>query len=306
MNILILTRSLVGSRMASPGIRAYHMARVLSQSLPEAEVTLAVPAASDLPADDLAFNIETYDSSAGSIIRLVRRADIVITGNAPPYLFPFRRSKRLVLDLYSPYVPEWLAISRIIKRMGFRKAWMETHRRYLGMQLAAADYVLCANERQRDLYVGMLASFGLLSPQVYDRDPMLGPLFGVAPYGVRPGAPESTKRVLKGVYPGIGEDDKVLIWNGTLIEWYDIDTLLTAMQLLNQERNDIKLYFLGTEYPTLKMKEEVAQSLGGGTVLRAVDRSKELGLLDSTVFFNFDWCDYDETANYLLGSDVGV
>ena len=183
---------------------------------------------------------------------------------------------------------------------------METNRRYLGMQLAAADYILCANERQRDLYVGMLASFGLLSPQIYDQDPELGHLFGVTPYGVRPGAPESAKRVLKGVHPGIGKDDKVLIWNGTLIEWYDIETLLTAMHLLSQERNDIKLYFLGTEYPILKVKEETGQSLGGGAVRLAVDRSKELGLLDSTVFFNFDWCGYDETASYLLEADVGV
>jgi len=306
MNVLVLTKALVGSRMASPGIRAYHMARVLGDSLDDANITLGVPDAGDLLDGDLPFNIQTYGSSQREIRRLVRDADIVITGHAPPYLFPSLRSKRLVLDLYSPYVPEWLSISRVVRRMGYRRAWMETNRRYLGMQLAAADYILCANDRQRDLYVGMLASFGLLTPQVYDKDKELGHLLGVVPYGVRPGSPAASRRVLKGVHPGIGEDDKVLLWNGTLIEWYDVDTLLQSMQLLQSQRPDIKLFFMGTEYPTLQAKSKAAQSLGGGAVLEAVDRSKELGLLDSTVFFNFDWIDYDDTANYLLEADAGV
>jgi hypothetical protein len=33
---------------------------------------------------------------------------------------------------------------------------------------------------------------------------------------------------------------------------------------------------------------------------------EELGILDRFVFFNFDWVDYDETADYLLEADMGI
>ena len=44
--------------------------------------------------------------------------------------------------------------------------------------LAAADFTLCASERQRDLWLGVLAGREALEPDALDR-------FAVVPFGVR-------------------------------------------------------------------------------------------------------------------------
>ena len=42
-NILVMGHTTIGGTMASGGIRAYHMARVLQEQVPGAKVTLAIP-----------------------------------------------------------------------------------------------------------------------------------------------------------------------------------------------------------------------------------------------------------------------
>lgn len=61
---------------------------------------------------------------------------------------------------------------------------MERTRTVLGMQLTMADFILTCNERQRDSYVGMMTSLGLISPHVYDTDPTLRRYIDSAPHGI--------------------------------------------------------------------------------------------------------------------------
>jgi glycosyltransferase involved in cell wall biosynthesis len=148
--------------------------------------------------------------------------------------------------------------------------------------------------------VGALAALGLITPETYDRDPTLRRLIDVAPYGVRPDPPRHNGNVLKGVVPGIREDDKVLIWNGSIMEWFDTETVIRALARIEAVRDDVKLFFLGTEHPDL------ATGMLMEPPRKAVALARELDLYERSVFFNVGWVPYGEIGSYLAEADLGV
>jgi glycosyltransferase involved in cell wall biosynthesis len=148
--------------------------------------------------------------------------------------------------------------------------------------------------------VGTLAALGLITPQVYDRDTTLRRLIDVMPYGVQVGRPQHTHQVLKGVVPGIRETDTVLIWNGSIMEWFDAKTVIQAMVEVSRARDDVKLFFLGVEHP------DWVTGMLFDPPREAVALSKQLGLYERSVFFNAGWVPYQEIGNYLAESDIGV
>ena len=285
--------------MASTGIRSYHMARVLAEQLSEAQVTLAVPNEPDIPSPHPRLQMTRYRSQWDSV-RQMRDHDIIISRNFPPHVISLFGHKRFVLDSFAALFIEWMELSkRTMYRTG-RRSWMAANQRYLNLQFTLADYIVCSNERQRDLWVGALSVLGLITPGVYDRDSTLRDLIGVVPYGVPPGRPQHTRQVLKGVVPGIGENDKVVIWNGLLVEWFDAETVIRAMAEVSRARDDVKLFFLGTQHP------EWVTGTEAPPVRRAIALSKQLGVYERSVFFNFGWVPYQEIGNFLAEADIGI
>ncbi len=104
--------------------------------------------------------------------------------------------------------------------------------------------------------------------------------------------------VMKGVRPGIGPNDRVLLWGGSMLDWQDPLTLIHAVAELAKTRSDVKLLFMGTKHPNPAVSP-----------MRVVEESRalaeRLGLLDTHVFFN-DWVPYDQRARYLVEADIGV
>ncbi len=299
MKILVLGRAVVGKDMASPGIRSYHIARVLAEQIPEARVTLSVPNVPDIPSPHPRMRIVPHQNAAASLLQMARH-DVIISRNFPPYVIPLFFKKRLALDFFTPFFIEWMELSKRFPKMSQRKIWAASNRHYSDAQLTMADFIFCSNERQRDLWVGALSALGLITPEVYDRDTMLEGLVGVVPYGVQPGRPEHERQVLKGVVPGINEGDKVVIWNGLLVEWFDAKTVIRAMAEVSRVRDDVKLFFLGTNHP------DWVTSVEAPPVREAMDLSRELGVYERSVFFNVGWVPYREIGNYLAESDIGI
>jgi glycosyltransferase involved in cell wall biosynthesis len=300
--ILVATQHHTGRQMASPGIRAYHIARVLAENVPGAHVTLATPSAEELAEAARAFRTITYTPAA--LAGAVRESDIVVASRFPLSLLPLLYRRRVVLDLFSPVITE--SIEHIAETAPLQDALLDSHARDLMVQMLMADLILCATPRQRNLYFGMLCAIGRVTPDVYDDDHWLTKLLALAPYGVRPGAPRQTRQVLKGVWPGISPGDTVLIWNGTIADCYDTTTLIRAMHRVSQQRSDVKLFFLGMEHPDNQPASGRLQVLGGSSVRAAVQLCRELDVLDKSVFFNLEWVDDEDTANYLCEADVGV
>lgn len=290
--ILILSNDAIGAKMAGPAIRSWELANELSR---EHEVTLVVAAASHRPTKKFA----VVGAAGRKLGPLMVTHDVVIFQG--PRLVPMLRAlyfnKPLVIDLYDPYPIAHLEESRVLpetKRDWPRSAALDIAR----LQLLAGDFFICAGERQRDFWIGSLAGVGRLRPALYAVDPGLRGLIDVVPFGIPREPPAATHRVLKGIRPGIGEADTVLLWGGGIWNWLDPATPIKAFAKLSH-RPDIKLFFMGLARPN-------SGGVNYHTAEAAVSLSQELGLYERTVFFNRDWVSYDDRVNYLLESDVGL
>ena len=211
-----------------------------------------------------------------------------------------RRRPLLVLDFFSQFHFEWLEVGRDLFKGWRRRLWNAAGREYINLQLLVADFVTCANDRQRDSYLGAMASLGLLTPRTYDRDSTLRRLIDVVPHGVRREAFPEGRGGVKGAYPGIKEHDKLLLWLGGILYWYDPGSLLRALARVREKHPEVKLLFLGTKYPG-------EWALGQGVRLQeAIDESRRLGLWENGVYFHFPWLPHEEVIPFLQDSDVAV
>ena len=307
--ILILCRAVFGPRMSSPGIRARHMAEVLSAELPDAHVTLGIPGsgrashetATDSDDAGLPYTISPF--TLKSLPGLLWSHDVIIANDFPPLAILAFPWKKFVLDYYTIYFIEWMENSRdtLGESKGKRSAFMSGARRRIGAELLYSDLLVCANDRQKDYYIGASIGLGLIDPASYDVDPGMHRLIEPAPHGIRPDALVKTGGpVLKGVYAGIRETDKLIIWNGGILQWYDPLTLLRALARIKEHRDDVKLVFVGGAYPGLGL-------MGlGRRFQETVDLAKELGLYNNTIFFDMTWVPYDKIKDYMLEADLSV
>jgi len=182
--------------------------------------------------------------------------------------------------------------------MDERTSVHESHLGVLNAQIRAGDYFLCASEKQRDYWIGMLAANNRVNPHQYDADPTLRNLIDVVPFGLQSNPPVQTASALKGTYPGIGPDDRVILWGGGIWEWFDPLTLIRAVERIRRTRPEVKLFFLGIKHPN-PLVPDMAMTA------QAMELARELDMEGTSIFFN-EWAPYHERQNYLLDADVGV
>jgi glycosyltransferase involved in cell wall biosynthesis len=292
--VLFVSAEPVGKAMAGPAIRVVELARAVAE---HCEVAVAAPGPSD--ADAVAGElIEAGLSDFGVLLEAVRRHDVVVAQRLPPQLLRYvaRMPVRFVADLYNPQMIEVLEAMDGGGASSQRRAW----RSMLG-QCAVADLVVCASEKQRDLWLGGLGLAGLLDPERYRADPTFRSFVDVVPFGLpdRPARP-SSKPVLKGVWPGIGQDDRVLIWAGGVWRWLDAVTPIRAVERLRADGRAVHLVFLGTGRPASD-PGDLPTSAGA-----AIAFARERGLEGECVHFNRGWVAYGEREAYLTEADIGV
>src|SRR6185437_13896954 len=149
--------------------------------------------------------------------------------------------------------------------------------------LRHGDFFLCASERQRDFWLGSLASLGRVNPANYGADPTLRSLIDVVPFGVDSSPAPAPSGMLRRTFPRIGADDPVLIWGGGVYNWFDPLSLLRAVDALRAGRRPgVRLVFLGMRNPNPGIPE-----MRMAAATRAL--SDELGLTGRHVFFNEGW-----------------
>ncbi|HLF24915.1 MAG TPA: glycosyltransferase family 4 protein [Anaerolineae bacterium] len=298
--VLFLCKDVIGRSMAGPGIRYWEFARVLSHA--GFDVTLAVlPFIADpvLP-EPMPFPARVYRCrSAADVRALARESDVVVAHGILLATYPFlpHLGRPLVLDLYIPFILERLHVD-VADRSTAGLALFESYLRAQALQTRWADFSLCASEKQRDYYLGVMSALGRVNPFTHADDPTLRRLIDVAPIGLPADPPRHTRQVLKGVHPGIAADDKVLLWLSGIWNWFDAPTLIRALARIVERRTDVKLFFMGVKHPDPRAPEMQA-------TLEALALSRELGLHERYVFFN-DWVPYEERANYLLEADVAI
>ncbi len=294
--VLIISHDLVGERMAGPGIRYWELSRVLSASC---AVTLAAPAAGVSSAPD-GVRLATYQPGvAASVEPLVAQADVVLAYGYLLYQFPFLADLGipLALDLYIPGPTESLPLNAA-RPLDWQEAQQQADLALLGRIAAAGDFFLCASERQRDFWLGFLGAAGRLAPSIFARDPSLRSLIDVVPFGLPAEAPQRTGPLYKGVHPGIGPQDQLIVWGGGIWDWLDPLTLIRAFARIAPAWPAARCIFPGRQHP---WREQVPAM---PMVQRAQALVRELGL-EERVFFG-DWVPYARRADYLLEADIGV
>lgn len=303
--VLIIANEVVGRRMAGPGIRAWEVARVLScrDSGKAFSITLAVPP--HVPHQELdmhpPFPARVVTPDEGELRALAAEADVVYTQGFVLQVYPWLRDacRALALDIYGPFVLEGLEQYSALEDEA-RWAQHQSDLKALNEQLLAGDYFVCASEKQRDYWLGMLTALDRINPATYDCDTSLRQLVGIVPFGLPSEPLVHTRQALKGVWPGIGPDDRVILWHGGLWNWLDPATLVRAMAHVAARHPEARLFFMGTRHPNPKTPYEVGV---GAREARAL--AEQLGLLDRWVFFN-EWVDYAERVNYLLEAEVSA
>ena len=291
--VLVVSNDPLSDLMPGPAIRAWNLAEVLSKSH---EVKLVSTVACSR-------STESFDcllAEPGRRPGLERWADVALIGAGGLHDWPSLTGSdsALVVDAYDPYHLENLEggpEEGLGQRYDRVRRMSEAINRHLGL----GDYFLCATDRQRDFWLGSLASIGRVNPYLYDSDPTLSDLLGVVPFGLPAARPERTGPGLKGSVKGIGADDKVLLWAGGVYNWFDPVTLVRAMPNVVHRVPAAKLVFLGMQHPNPAIPAMRAAA-------EARRASEELQLTDSVAFFREGWVPYDERANFLLDADVGV
>lgn len=294
--VLIITGDPIGMRMAGPAIRAWNMAEALSVGNDVVLVTTSTLEQREAPFRQM--RVRPGDGRA--FAPLCDWADVIVFQGHAMQAFPAIADSDaiVVADVYDPMHLEQLEQARELPLATWEKSVADATE-VLNEQLARGDFFLCASERQRMLYLGQLAALGRVNPANYADDGQLRGLIDVVPFGLENGEPVHERRVLKGVHPGIGPEDKLILWGGGLYNWFDPETLIRAVASLRERRPNVRLFFQGTKHPHPGVPE-----------MEIVSRSRalaaELDVLDSHVFFNDAWVAYADRQNYLLEADLGV
>jgi len=294
--ILVITGDSVGEKMAGPAIRAWNIAKLLSG---DHDVRLLSMTRAESLDDAFEVGVISHHRPS-SVMAHEHWADVIIVQGHALALFPALETstKVMVVDIYDPLHLEQLEQGRG-KVLDLWNKQVNDATDALNHQLLIGDFFLCASDRQRHFWLGQLAGLGRINAYTYSRDSELDSLIAVAPFGMSSTDPVKTSPAIRGVVPGIGIDDKVIVWGGGIYNWFDPGILIRAVAELSVTRPDVRLFFMGVKHPNPDVPEMEAVS-------EARVLSEQLGMTNKHVFFNESWVPYDERQNYLLEADLGV
>src|SRR5688572_14355708 len=206
--VVVHTPDVVGERMAGPGIRATHLARVLAK---HAAVTLIAKTESGVRSDVLEHGTPAARAA-------MREADVLI-GQPARGFRKRRRAQRMIHDLFDPTVLELRELygnsPSLRQRVHLAAEWWR-----LSEALLRADLLVCGAARQRHFYERLQ---GGEAPWIE------------VPFGVDPGEIRACEK----------PRDNIVVWGGGLWEWLDPATAVEAILRVNASGVRAKLLFLG-------------------------------------------------------------
>ncbi|MDY7542775.1 MULTISPECIES: glycosyltransferase family 4 protein [unclassified Cryobacterium] len=291
--ILIVTPDTIGTRMAGPAIRAWEIARVLSD-VGQVRLASTIGATGTHPDFDIVF------AAHDALQPHAAWADVIITQGHILRSHPWLKDLDtiLVADIYDPLHLEQLEQGKDLPEAD-RYAVAVDSVEVMNDQMERADFMLCASEKQRDFWLGQLAGLARINPATYDQDPTLRSLLDVAPFGIAGTPPVQTSHGIRGVVDGIGMDDKIILWGGGIYNWFDPLSLIEAVARIAERHDNVRLFFLGVKHPNPDVPQMEMER-------RARELATDLNLINRSVFFNETWVPYEQRANFLLDADVGV
>ncbi|HPQ40184.1 MAG TPA: glycosyltransferase family 4 protein [bacterium] len=280
-NILVLTGDMIGRRMAGPAIRAFEMARVLA-SEHTVELSCAECDGSPLELPEsmtlTAFGNEPQWAAMHRFDTVIIPASMHVDAHIEP---------PVLVDLYDPYI-----LSSLPRTDKSPEKQIE-ELLDLKRNLQRGDFFVCASQRQRDFWLGMLAAEGRINVDQFRADPHMNHLIGLAPFGIDPAPPKHGEWT----FPG-NADEPWLGWGGGIWDWFDPLTLIRAVDQVNRRNVPVNLFFMGTRHPNPRMTNMAMAA-------QARNLADDLGLTGRSVFFG-DWIPYEQRGTVLRAAHAGV
>ncbi len=296
MKILLITLEPIGAQMAGPAIRCVELGKQLAKDF---AVTLFSPYKADDPPDlrpcDLKMALSKMD-----LLKLAQAQDILIIQANVLKQYPKLASlkKFLVVDLYDPFLFN-IHLQYANQPPQIASASFRLMHKILEKHMLAADFSICASERQRDYWIGRFCALGRINPDLHKFDPSLRKLIDVVPFGLPSNSPINSGKGPRSLFSEIKPEDPILLWAGGLWDWLDPLTIIKAVGQLKTQIPNIRLVFMGRVSPNPQVELMSMSS-------QAEELAKQLGLLNKNVFFAPNWIPYKERSDFLLEATIGV
>ena len=291
--LLIICQDHIGEKMAGPAIRSWEFATSLSK---EYKVTVLSPNKSDKKSRDFKIRLNTRKALKEEIIA----CEALVSQKITPRIVQLAKkyNTRLILDAYDPISIESLEANSH-ESMSVRNNTNKILLLEQSFSFVYADGVICASEKQRDYWIGVLSGLNRITPNTYDKDNSIRDLIDVVPFGISSKAPKKNKNksVLRNKL-NLEKDDFVLIWGGGIWNWFDPISLIEAVAK-TPKKLKVKLVFMGIDHPNKDIPRMPM-------VEKAIKKAKSLNVYNKSVFFNEGWVAYEERQEYLLDANVGV
>jgi glycosyltransferase involved in cell wall biosynthesis len=259
--LLVCPEPLGHGQPAGIGIRFVEIARVLRAD--GHSVTVLSPDAGAVegcraePLDTFVAASQTHDMA-------------VIQGHVANAFFQHAQPIPTVIDLYDPFIVENL---HYYAERG-DEVFQHDHATLME-SLAHGDYFLCASEAQRLFYLGLLLASGRLNPILFDEDPRLESLIGIAPFGVQPPRPAKPRDLTSPA-----------ILFGGIYDWYDPIAAIDAVNLVRRSIPAATLTFTTHPNPDITPQGKLAEAM-------AYARAKGYS------FVHFEpWAPYEQRAEF--------
>jgi glycosyltransferase involved in cell wall biosynthesis len=265
---------------AGPALRAAGLARGLASH--GLEVVLVAPAGSRAPDG---CGLVPLDDVGGLV---ERGATMVISGFLLERHPVLARASHLVVDAAGPFLLENLVVHEM-QTAERRRRILADESAVLARLLAAADLVLCAHDRQRDLTLGLMLASGALAPALIDDDASLERFFLNLPFG--PTA--DVEPVERATTPGRLH----LVWPGGLWDWLDPVCLVDAIALARANGANVTAELWGARSPDPLVPPSRAAAL-------VDERTRALGIEDAVEVV--DWVTHAERRARLARADAAV
>lgn len=169
----------------------------------------------------------------------------IVQGHVATAFFQHAQPIPTVVDLYDPYIIENLHYYPDRGEEVFR----HDHATLIE-SLVHGDYFLCASEAQRLFYLGLLLATGRLNPILFDEDPRLDSLIGVAPFGVQPPRPPKPRDL-----------SAPAILFGGIYDWYDPIAAIDAVAMVRRSLPNATLTFTTHPNPDITPQGKLAEAM---------------------------------------------
>jgi glycosyltransferase involved in cell wall biosynthesis len=273
IDVVVATDDVVGSKMAGPGIRAWHLAEELSRHFRTALVAKLEDAG------PLGGGFEMIDLSSPAARSALRSGRVVVGQPSDSLLRLAGGGAKVAFDLFAPGVLELRELYGGSPTLRQRVHYAREMQR-LRAALRRGRVLIAAMPRQKSFYAGVAAA-PAPSEEWNGR-------WVYVPFGVPPeGPPEGTENL---------GGDPVIVWGGGVWHWLAPDVAVEAVLRLNEEGTACRLLFLGTRRPN-----EAARRAETGARLRdLVDRAGD------RIIWNREWVPYRERSRWLGAARAAV